>query len=206
MNPTAVVLRGDAVRIEPLDAGHADDLLTAAANPRIWRYLPIPQPTTIEQVRAWIAEALRLAASGDELPFAILDARSGLAVGSTRYLEIRPAWRTLEIGWTWLAAEAQRTRVNTECKYLLLRHAFEELGAQRVQFKTDSRNTQSQAALERIGAVREGVLRKHRILYDGYVRDSVYFSILDDEWPAVRARLEERLARGAERERQGSSR
>ena len=197
MNPTLVVLEGDAVRIEPLQRRHANDLLAAAADPAIWRYLPAPQPRSVEQVVAWIDEARELASTGDQLPFAIVDAPAGRAVGSTRYLEIHPAWRTLEIGWTWLAASAQRTRVNTECKYLLLRHAFEKLGALRVQFKTDSRNLQSQRALERLGAVREGVLRKQRINYDGYVRDSVYYSILDEEWPAVKARLEERLARSA---------
>ena len=194
MNPAPVVLSGEVVRVEPLDKVHANDLLAAAADPAIWRYLPSLQPTTLEQIRAWIDEAAALAATGDQLPFAIVERETGRAVGSTRFLEIRPAWRTLEIGWTWLAREAQRTRVNTETKYLLLRHAFDDLGALRVQFKTDSRNAGSQRALERIGAVKEGVLRKQRINHDGYVRDAVYYSIIDDEWAAVKARLEGMLA------------
>ena len=195
MNPTPVVLYGEAVRLEPLDYTHAEDLLAAGADPDIWRYMPIPQPMAVGQLRAWIDEAWQLAAAGEQIPFAILDPVTDRAFGSTRFLEIRRTWRTLEIGWTWLAASVQRTRVNTECKYLLLRHAFEDLGALRVQFKTDGRNEQSQRAIERIGAVKEGVLRKQRVNHDGYVRDAVYYSILDDEWPAVKARLEEMLTR-----------
>ncbi len=193
MNPVPVLLAGDVVRLEPLDVRHADDLVEAAADPAIWLYMPIPQPDSLEQVRGWIAETAKQATSGDQLPFAIVDAGSGRVIGSTRYLEIRREWRTLEIGWTWLAASAQRTAVNTEAKFLLLRHAFEDLGALRVQFKTDLRNTRSQQALERLGAVREGVLRKQRINHDGYVRDAVYFSIIDSEWGAVKQRLQGRL-------------
>lgn len=195
MNPIPVVLYGDAVRLEPLASGHADDLLDAGDDPGIWRYMPIARPQTVDEVRAWIDEAWQQASTGDQLPFAILDAKTDRALGSTRYLEIRRSWRTLEIGWTWLAVSTQRTAVNTECKLLLLKHAFEDLGALRVQFKTDGRNLQSQQALERIGAVKEGVLRKQRVNHDGFVRDAVYYSILDDEWPAVRARLEEKLKR-----------
>jgi len=195
MNPTPVVLYGDAVRLEPLDVTHADDLLAAGADPDIWRYLPIPQPRTWAEVRQWIDQAWKLAATGDELPFALIDPESGRAVGSTRYLDIHRDWRTLEIGWTWLAASAQRTAVNTETKLLLLTHAFEDQGALRVQFKTDARNLRSQQAIERLGAVKEGVLRKYRIAHDGYVKDGVFYSIVDDEWPAVKARLAARLAR-----------
>jgi RimJ/RimL family protein N-acetyltransferase len=195
MNPTPVVLYGDAVRLEPLDAAHAEDLLAAGADPDIWRYLPIPQPRTLAEVRQWIDQAWKLAATGDELPFALIDPESGRAVGSTRYLDIHRDWRTLEIGWTWLATSAQRTAVNTETKLLLLTHAFEDQGALRVQFKTDARNLRSQQAIERLGAVKEGVLRKYRIAHDGFVKDGVYYSIVDDEWPAVKARLAARLAR-----------
>ena len=195
MNPVPVVLYGDTVRLEPLASGHADELLDAGADPEIWRYMPIRQPQTVDEVRAWIDEAWQQASTGDQLPFAILDAESDRVLGSTRYLEIRRAWRTLEIGWTWLAAKAQRTAANTECKLLLLKHAFDDLGALRVQFKTDGRNLRSEEAVERIGAVKEGVLRKQRINHDGFVRDAVYYSILDDEWPAVRARLQEKLNR-----------
>lgn len=195
MNPTPVVLYGDAAKLEPLDPSHAEDLLAAGADPEIWRYMPIPQPGSVTEVRKWIDEAWKLAATGEQLPFAIIDPETGRAVGSTRYLEIHRNWRTLEIGWTWLAASVQRTAVNTEAKLMLLKHAFEDQGALRVQFKTDGRNLRSQEALERLGAVKEGVLRKQRINHDGYVRDAVYYSILDDEWPAVKQRLTARLQR-----------
>lgn len=131
-----------------------------------------------------------------ELPFAILDRASGRAAGSTRYLEIRPEHRGLEIGWTWLGRAYRRTAVNTECKYLLLRHAFEVMGAVRVQLKTDARNLASQRAIERIGGVREGVLRRHMVLADGFVRDSVMFSVTDTEWPGARERLLKLLDQG----------
>ena len=193
--PERVVLDGRTVRIEPLEPRHAPELLLAAADPEIWLYLPVSQPAALPEMEGFIAAAL---GEPDQLPFAIISQESGRAIGSTRFLEIRPADRALEIGWTWYARAAQRTAANTECKYLLLDHAFGTLGAQRVQFKTDRRNVRSQRALERIGAVQEGILRKHRVLHDGYVRDSVYYSILDDEWPAVRLRLEELLRRGEE--------
>lgn len=193
MNPAPIVLQGEVVRLEPLEGRHAADLLVAAADPAIWLYMPSPQPKSLGEVEAFIADAQLSAATGEQVPFAVLDRRSGRAVGSTRYLEIRRADRALEIGWTWYAREAQRTAINTECKLLLLRHAFEGLGALRMQFKTDGRNLRSQRAIERLGAVKEGVLRKQRILHDGYVRDAAYYSITDDEWPAVRAGLEARL-------------
>jgi len=195
MNPTPVVLYGDAAKLEPLDPSHAEDLLAASADPEIWRYLPTAQLTSLDAVAQWIDEAWKLAASGEQLPFAIVDPETGRAIGSTRYLEIRRNWRTLEIGWTWLAAASQRSAVNTECKFLLLKHAFEDLGALRVQFTTDGRDQRTQEALERIGAVKEGVLRKQRVNHDGYVRDAVCYSILDDEWPAVKERLTTKLRR-----------
>jgi len=129
-----------------------------------------------------------------EWPLVVVDRTTDTIVGSTRYLDIVPAHKAVEIGWTWLTPSVWRTSINTECKYLLLRHAFETAGAIRVCLKTDSRNLRSQAAIERIGGVREGVLRRHRILPDGYRRDSVYYSIIDEEWPAVKARLEAMLA------------
>lgn len=195
MNPTPVVLYGDAVKLEPLDPSHAEDLLAAGADPDIWRYMPIPQPGSVAEVRKWIDDAWRLAATGEELPFALIDPETGRAVGSTRYLEIHRPWRNLEIGWTWIAASAQRSAVNTEAKLMLLKHAFEDQGALRVQFKTDGRNLRSQQSIERLGAVKEGVLRKQRVNHDGYVRDAVYYSILDDEWPAVKERLTAKLRR-----------
>jgi RimJ/RimL family protein N-acetyltransferase len=194
-DPRPVTLTGRNVRIEPLQAGHAAGLLAAAAEPSIWRYLPRLQPRTLPDMRAWIEEALAETRAGRQVAFAIIDAASGGAVGSTRYLEIRREHRGLEIGWTWLAATAQRTAINTECKYLLLAHAFDDLGALRVQLKTDGRNVRSQAAIERIGGVREGVLRRHMIMPDGHVRDTVCFSVTDAEWPGVKRSLAANLQR-----------
>lgn len=150
---------------------------------------------SVEDVQGWIAAAQRDAAAGYQLPFVIVHLRRGRAVGSTRYLDIAPHDRRLEIGWTWLERDLWRTPVNTECKYLLLKHAFEGLGCLRVQLKTDLRNTRSQQAIERLGAAREGVLRKHMILpyQENYQRSTVMYSIIDDEWPAVKARLEAKM-------------
>jgi RimJ/RimL family protein N-acetyltransferase len=192
--PGPVVLQGASVRLEPLNVHHVDDLLSASADEAIWRYLPIAQPGTRAEMRRWVDEALRDMAGGAQVSFAIVNTASRRAVGSTRYLDIQRTHRNLEIGWTWLGAEYRRTSVNTECKFLLLRHAFEALGALRVCFKTDARNLPSQRAIERIGGQREGTFRNHMIVRDGYVRDSVYYSIIDREWPDVKARLEAMLA------------
>jgi RimJ/RimL family protein N-acetyltransferase len=148
-------------------------------------------------MHAWIVDLLEYQKKGMDLPFAVIHLETGQAIGATRYLEIHTHDQGLEIGGTWYAVNFQRTAVNTECKYLLLKHAFETLGFIRVQFKTDLRNERSQRAIERIGAVKEGVLRKHMILPDGSVRHSVYYSILDDEWPAVKIQLEEKLKQRA---------
>jgi len=198
MNPTPVVLYGDAVKLEPLDPSHAEDLLAAGADPEIWRYMPIPQPDTVAQVRKWIDEAWKLAATGEQLPFAIVDPETGRAVGSTRYLDIHRNWRTLEIGWTWLAASVQRSAVNTEAKLMLLKHAFEDQGALRVQFKTDARNLRSQQAIERLGARKDGVLRHHALRRDGTVRDTVMYSLAAGEWPEVKAHLQYQLSKPRE--------
>lgn len=187
-----VVLEGQWARLEPLAERHADDLLVAARDERIWAYMP-RRLETLEDVRAWIAATLAEQATGASLPFAIIDRATGRAIGSTRFMEIQPAHRGVEIGWTWLSSDAWRTPVNTECKYLLLRHAFETWGCIRVQFKTDRRNDQSRRAIERLGAQFEGVLRHHRVLADGTYRDSAFYSIVDREWPRIKARLEARL-------------
>jgi len=192
---TPVTLEGVAARVEPLGPEHAADLYAAGQDPAIWRFMPTNPSDSLGSISAWIANALKERAAKSQLPFAILDQATGRAVGSTRYLNITPHDRGIEIGWTWLAPAAQRTAVNTECKYLLLRHAFERLGAIRVQLKTDARNAISQRAIERLGAVREGVLRKHMIVQGGHQRDTVMYSILDDEWPAAQARLEAYLRR-----------
>lgn len=186
-----VTLEGAHVRLEPLAEHHAAGLFAVGRQADDWAYMPRSCFASEVDCRGWVREAL---AMDDQLAFAIVDSISGRPVGSSRYLNIRPQHRGLEIGWTWLGREWQRTPVNTEAKLLLLGHAFEALGAIRVEFKTDERNARSQAALERIGAIREGVLRQHMIVQDGFRRNSVYFSILDSEWPAVKARLEARLA------------
>lgn len=186
-----VTLEGSHVRLEPLDEQHAGGLFEAGSNARDWAYMPRGCFTSEGDCLGWIQQGRAVA---DQLAFAIIDKASGRPAGSTRYLTIRPEHRGLEIGWTWLGADWQRSAVNTETKLLLLAHAFDDLGAIRVEFKTDERNLRSQAALERIGATREGVLRQHMIVQEGYLRNSVYFSILDEEWPAVRRRLEDRLA------------
>jgi RimJ/RimL family protein N-acetyltransferase len=144
---------------------------------------------------AWIAEAIAGQAKGQYICWATVDCASGKAIGSTRFGDIEPANGRVEIGWTWLAASRQRTAANTEAKLLQLRYAFDELGAERVAFKTDARNVQSRQAIERLGAVPEGTLRHHIRMPDGFMRDTVYYSILRDEWPAVRERLQARLAR-----------
>jgi RimJ/RimL family protein N-acetyltransferase len=192
-----VTLEGVVARLEPLRPKHAEQLYTAGRDPGIWRYMPVEPSASVATMRAWIERALEDQATGTQLPFAIIQRATGQAIGSTRYLNIVPQDRGLEIGWTWLAPAVQRTAVNTECKYLLLGHAFETLGAIRVQLKTDSRNLVSQRAIERLGAVREGVLRKHMIVQGGYQRDTVMYSIVDSEWPAVKARLEAKLAASA---------
>lgn len=190
-----VTLRGQVVRLEPLALSHAAALYAAGQDEAIWRYMLSDPSTSEAAIGEWIAQALAQRDAGGQMPFAIVEQATDTAIGSTRYLNIMPHDRGLEIGWTWLAPRVRRTAVNTECKYLLLRHAFEQLGAIRVQLKTDSRNTTSQRAIERLGAVREGVLRKYQITRDDYQRDTVMYSVTDDEWPAVKSRLEAFLAR-----------
>jgi RimJ/RimL family protein N-acetyltransferase len=193
--PLPVVLTGDWVRLEPLKREHTAGLFAAGQDDEIWRYLPVPRQSAPTQTEHWIAEALAAVQQGLEIPFTIFNLESGRIVGSTRYTDIQPSHRGLEIGWTWLSPTAQRTGINSECKLLLLTHAFEVLGAERVCLKTDLRNTRSQAAIERIGAKREGVLRRHRLCWDGHWRDTVYFSMIRDEWPAVREALRTRIRR-----------
>jgi len=185
-----VILEGKLVRLEPLGAQHAKDLF-AAQDASVWRYMAFKSDSISQaDIETWIRLALKNREQGTEMPFAIIDRASNTAIGSTRYMDIRPHDRGLEIGWTWLAPATRRTGINTECKYLLFGHAFEKLGAIRVQLKTHHLNEVSQRAIERIGAVKEGVLRNHIIMPDGSYRHSVYYSILDSEWPAVKARLE----------------
>ena len=184
-----LTLTGQQAKLIPMTTSHIEGLYEAARAPEIWAYLTMPMRAPADMERL-VREALQAREQGSEFPFVIVDQATDRIVGSTRFMEITPAHRALEIGWTWLSPNVWRTRINTECKYLLLRYAFETLQAVRVQLKTDTRNLRSQQAIERLGAIREGVLRHHRILPDGFRRDTVYFSILEAEWPAVKARLE----------------
>lgn len=188
--PERLTLTGRFVRLEPLEERHRDDLLAAAAqDAATFRYLFTDLSVGESVWPAYLADALR----DEYISWATVDAATGHAVGSTRFLDIAPEHGRLEIGWTWIAPSHQRSATNSEAKLLQLSYAFEELGATRVAFKTDERNERSQAAIARLGAVREGVLRHQFRMPDGFMRSSVYFSILADEWPAVKARLEAKL-------------
>jgi N-acetyltransferase len=190
-----IVLTGKVVRLEPLSEIHADALAEAGRDAHIWTVMRYGVCDTPEKMSFLVEYLLSLQAKGTDLPFAVIHLESGRAIGMTRYMDIQPANRALEIGGTWYAPAYQRTAVNSECKYLLLSHAFEAQKVVRVQFKADLRNERSLRAIERIGAVREGVLRNHMILPDGTVRSSVYYSILAEEWPLVKQRLETMLDR-----------
>lgn len=192
VNP--VVLTGNYIRLEPLSEDHVPGLAAIGMDDTIWQYMPYGLMHDETDIHRWVRSILHQSAKGTDLPFVAIHLASGRIAGTTRYMEIRSEHRNLEIGGTWYGAEFRRTQVNTECKYLLLKHAFEELKCIRVQLKTDSRNDRSQKAIERIGAIKEGILRNHMILPDGYFRHSIYYSILDSEWPRVKLKLEELLA------------
>lgn len=189
-----ITLVGNYVRLEPLSEAHISDLAKVGLDERIWQYMRYGRIETSHQLANWVRELLELQAQKTDLPFAVIYQANGCAIGSTRYLNIDHEDRSLEIGGTWYGLDYQGTMVNTESKYLLLKHAFEVLGCVRVWFKTDSRNFRSQHAIEKLGAVKEGVLRNHMILSDGYLRDSVMYSILPQEWPEVKLKLEHRLS------------
>ena len=192
MKVIPVTLTGRHVRLEPLTRAHADPMFAAAADPQLWRWT-LTQIASMEDMREYVEAALAAQAAGTALPFATLDASTGEVIGSTRFGNIDVANRHVEIGWTWLRRDRQRTACNTEAKYLMLSHAFDVLGCIRVELKTDALNQQSRAAILRIGAVEEGILRRHMITASGRTRDSAMYSILDREWPEVRRRLEEKL-------------
>jgi RimJ/RimL family protein N-acetyltransferase len=192
MTVVPVTLEGRHVRLEPLAKAHVAGLGEVGLDEELWRWIPT-QVRTAEEMAAYIETALEEQARGVSLPFAIVEKATGRAMGSTRYGNIDRAHHRVEIGWTWVAREWQRTAVNTEAKYLLLRHAFETLGCIRVELKTDSLNEKSRAAILRIGAQHEGIFRNHMITASGRIRHSAYYSIIDSEWPAVKARLESRL-------------
>ncbi|MEV6873636.1 GNAT family protein [Amycolatopsis sp. NPDC051128] len=191
---TPPTLSGQHVRLEPLTSEHAKGLFEAGTDPGIWAWLSSRQPADLPAAERMVEQAL---ADPDRWPFAQIDVASGRVAGTTSYYQIVAKHRILSIGHTWLGADWQRTGLNTEAKLLLLTHAFETLGAQRAAWETDIRNLRSQRAIERLGALREGVLRAHRIRPDGSSRDTVTYSMLAPEWPAAKARLNERLARAA---------
>ncbi|MFN8384960.1 MAG: GNAT family protein [Anaerolineales bacterium] len=190
-----VTLTGKYVRLEPMTLDHVEALAEIGVGHDFWDFMVYGKMENAEDMRGWVSDILARAERGTDLPFVAIHLASGRVAGATRYLNIMPNDRGLEVGGTWYGLDFQRTAVNTECKYLLFKHAFETLGAIRVQLKTDSRNERSQRAIERIGAVKEGTLRNHMILPDGIIRHSVFYSILDSEWGGVKKRLEERLAR-----------
>ena len=194
------VLEGEIVRLEPLAWRHEEGLFRAAGEEEIWRWMQYGSARGREPFRRWIGNAISRSEAGMEGAFATLDARTGELVGSTRYLSLRPEHRGLEIGWTWLTPSHWRTGANVEAKLLMLEHAFETLGCMRVEFKTDRRNERSRNAIAALPARFEGIFRRHMLLPNGDVRDSAYYSIVDDEWPEVRTNLRRRLEGFRERE------
>lgn len=192
-----VTLEGSIVRLEPLEESrHLAGLSEVGLDPDLWRLIPY-RVSTPEEMREYIRDALAAETAGTALPFATIEKATGRAIGSSRYMNVDTANRRVEIGATWIAWPWQRTTVNTESKYLLLRHAFETLGCIRVELKTDALNERSRKAVLRIGAKEEGTLRQHIVTWSGRLRDTVYFSILDSEWPAAKAKLEEKLRRSS---------
>ena len=192
MDLTPPTLVGWYVTLEPLAPRHADDLFVAMQDEEVCRYLTWPPPASIDDTKQLIGDAGALMEQRQSIVFAQVWNETGRAIGSTRLLDVRPPDRQVEIGATFVARAYWRTAANTEAKYLFLTHCFEALGCTRVALKTDGRNVRSQEAIARLGAVREGTLRRHMNVR-GYQRDTVYYSILDDEWPAVKARLAARL-------------
>jgi len=195
--PEPTVLEGGHVRLEPLSVAHVPDLYAAGgSDEEVWRWVPRALPQTEEQMRELVRDALARQSAGEYACFAVVQRETGRAVGSTSFMNVPLFDHSIEIGYTWYARSVWRTAVNTESKLLLLSHAFEELGFDRVMLKADHLNLRSQNAIARLGAVREGTLRHQMIRRDGTWRDTVYFSILAEEWPAARSALVARLARG----------
>ncbi|MCX6017045.1 MAG: GNAT family protein [Chloroflexi bacterium] len=190
MDIRPVTLVGRHVRLEPLDASYAEALFSEADEPEIWRYMPYGEVNSTDKLRAVIVDLLGRQARGTDLCFVTIDQASGRPIGMTRFMEINRNYRGLEIGGTWYGRAHRRTLANTEAKYMMLCHAFETWGCIRVQIRTDVRNERSQRSVERLGLVREGVLRKNMIMPDDYHRSSVFYSVIDDEWPAMKVRLE----------------
>jgi RimJ/RimL family protein N-acetyltransferase len=194
MHVAPIILEGNHVRLEPLSLDHLDALTEVALDPELWKFTTV-NIRNGDEMRAYVEEALKLQAAGTVMAFATRDKKSNKIVGSTRFADIQVAHCTMEIGWTWIATAYQRTAVNTEAKYLMLRHAFEQMNARRVMLKTDETNLKSRAAIARIGAKQEGILRNHMLVWDGRNRNSVIFSIIAEEWPEAKLNLEAKLAR-----------
>ncbi len=187
-----MILEGAQVRLEPLTLEHHAGLCEVGLDPELWQWIPY-RATTAEEMLGYLKSALKDQTAGAAQPFATVERSTGRVIGSTRYMNIDTANRRVEIGATWIAKPWQRTAINTEAKYLMLRHAFETLGCVRVELKTDALNQKSRNAILRIGAKEEGTLRRHVVTWTGRIRDSVYFSVLDSEWPQVKAALEAKL-------------
>jgi N-acetyltransferase len=193
MEIQTVILEGRSVRLEPLSLAHHAPLCEVGLDEELWKLIP-ERVATPEDMKKYIQSALDAQAAGIALPFATVDRASGRAIGSTRFGNIDRANRRVEIGWTWLGLAWQRTAANTEAKYLMLRHAFDVWKCHRVELKTDSLNERSRRAILRIGAKEEGTLRNHMVTWSGRLRHTVYYSVIESEWPAVQAELERKLA------------
>jgi N-acetyltransferase len=187
-----ITLEGSHVRLEPLSESHHEPLCAVGLDPELWKLIPI-QVLDRDQMMRYIRNVLSDQEKGASIPFATVDRASGQVVGATRFMNIDVPHKRVEIGSTWIARPWQRTAINTEAKYLMMRYAFESLGCNRVELKTDALNTQSRNAILRIGAKEEGILRQHMVTWSGRLRDTVYFSVIAPEWPAVKAALEAKI-------------
>ena len=192
MNLAPVTLEGSDVRLEPLSESHHDALCAVGLDPELWKWIPI-QVLTRDQMMKYIRAVLAEQEKGTSIPFATVERRSGKVVGATRFMNIDVPNKRVEIGSTWIAGPWQRSAINTEAKYLMMRHAFEAWGCNRVELKTDALNSKSRNAISRIGAKEEGILRSHMVTWSGRLRDTVYFSVIAPEWPEVKANLEARM-------------
>jgi N-acetyltransferase len=194
VNPQPIALEGVHVRLEPLSESHLDSLCAVGLDPELWKWIPL-QVLDRDQMIRYIRSALSDQEKGISIPFATVDRKSAQVVGSTRFMNIEIPNKRVEIGATWIARPWQRSPINTEAKYLMMRHAFETLGCNRVEWKTDALNTQSRNAILRLGATQEGVFRQHIVTWSGRLRDTVYFSVIAPEWPGVKKSLEARMVK-----------
>jgi RimJ/RimL family protein N-acetyltransferase len=192
VNLEPITLEGSHVRLEPLSESHHEPLCAVGLDPELWKLIPI-QVLDRDQMMRYIRNVLSDQEKGASIPFATVDRASGQVVGATRFMNIDAPHKRVEIGSTWIARPWQRTAINTEAKYLMMRYAFESLGCNRVELKTDALNTQSRNAILRIGAKEEGILRHHMVTWSGRLRDTVYFSVIAPEWPGVKAALEAKI-------------